>query len=278
MVGIVGAPDDLQVSTLARLLGDRAVLIDSRNFPGQVAMTIRPPNLRSVYVRQIHAAPYPQDAGHAALTAFREKGAFLAGWLLTAEEAGVRIVNSPRSDPYGNKPFQLALFRKAGLPVPDTLITNDPVEVRAFAARRERLIYKPVAGGATTRPLEARDLERLELLRSAPVLFQEYIPGENVRAYVVGRRLVSAAVIETTDAYDFRRSEGRCVTVELPNPVRAWCPLAAEACRLEFTSIDLRRDRDRWVFLEANTSPMWAGFDLKTDGKVGPALAEHLLA
>lgn len=279
MVGIVGAPDDPQVATLARILGERAFLVDSWNFPAKVAMTIRPPNLRSIYLRQLHASPLQQEATTpAALAALREKAAFLNGWLLTAEESGVRVVNSPRCEVYGNKPYQLALFRRAGIPVPETLVTNDPGEVKAFAARHAKVIYKPVAGGATTRPLEERDLGRLDLLQSAPVLFQEYIPGENLRVYVVGGRVVSSAVIESTDDYDFRRAEGRCVPLELPPAIAGWCATAARVCGFGFTSIDLRRDGDRTVLLEANTSPMWAGFDLKSGGRVGPALADYLAA
>jgi glutathione synthase/RimK-type ligase-like ATP-grasp enzyme len=280
-VGLLGAPDDPQVATLARLLGAEARIIDSWNFPAKVPLTIRPPELRSIYVRQLNASPLVDDRGmkenwYGTMMAHREKGAFLTGWLLTAEEAGVRLVNSPRTEVCGNKPYQLALFRRAGIDVPDTLVTNDPEEVRAFAARHSRVIYKPVGGGATTRPLETRDLERLDLLRNAPVLFQEYIPGENVRVYVVGTEVVSSSVIETTDDYDFRRAEGKAVPCALPAPVRDGCVSASRVCGFAFTSIDIRRDGDRWAFLEANASPMWAGYDRKTDGRVGPALARFL--
>jgi len=49
--------------------------------------------------------------------------------------------------------------------VPETRWTNDPDEVRSFAAAA-RVAYKPVSGGAATRELGADDLapSRLDLL------------------------------------------------------------------------------------------------------------------
>lgn len=40
-------------------------------------------------------------------------------------------------------------------------------------------------------------LEALDLVKAAPVIFQELVPGEDVRVTVVDDRVVSAVVVET---------------------------------------------------------------------------------
>ena len=87
------------------------------------------------------------------------------------------------------KPMQIALLDRAGMPVPETIWTNDPDAVRRFAEGR-RVAYKPVAGGAATKELGPEDLTEERLARSAgrPVTFQELLPGDNYRVYVRRRR------------------------------------------------------------------------------------------
>ena len=40
----------------------------------------------------------------------------------------------------GSKPFQLELIRRQGFSVPETLVTTDPEEARAFFERHGRII------------------------------------------------------------------------------------------------------------------------------------------
>lgn len=299
-VAIFGAPQEPQVAYVAALLRERgaeARVIDALAFPASPDIALdgdavrvdglAPEAFHAAYLRGLFASPVAygvdvaaamQENWRATMMAFREKGTFLTGLVSVMESRGVRMINPRASEACSVKPYQLELLRRAGVPVPDTLITNVPDEVRAFARRHARLIYKPVAGGATTRPLEAPDLtdERLEKLRASPVTFQEYIEGVNVRVYVVGDRVVASAIIHSTDDYDFRRAEGDAEPIALPDAVAEQCLRAARACGLVLTGIDIRRAGDRWVFLECNPSPMFEGFDRKANAGVGPALTNLL--
>jgi hypothetical protein len=178
------------------------------------------------------------------------------------------------------KPVQLAMVAALGVPVPDSLFSNDPAEVVRFAARHPRVIFKPVQGGAHARTLDRGDLDdpRLASLTIAPVTLQEEIPGVSVRVFVAGDR-VAACTIDTPHL-DYRDD---------PDPVIAATPLpddVADACRriartldLAWTGIDFRRTPDgRHVFLEANPSPMFLGFEARCGLPLTEMLVELLLA
>ena len=64
--------------------------------------------------------------------------------------------------------------------------------------------------------------------------------------------------------------------VSLPVDLERLCIRGTKLFGLEFTGIDLKRDGNRYTFLEFNTSPMFAGFEIKSGFHIGEALAKHL--
>lgn len=196
------------------------------------------------------------------LVAFREKSAVVQGLLGRWEALGVPLYNPPSCNWRMHKPVQLALLQQAELPVPRTLWTNAPEEARRFAAG-QRIAYKPVTGGAATRELSAADLtdERLAALSTAPVTFQELLPGEDVRVYVLDGALIASLRI-VSRGLDFRQNEERMEPFELPPEVARQCLRATEVLGLRWTGMDLKRDAHGTLrFLELNGSPMFLGFD-----------------
>lgn len=296
-VVLVGAPEDAHVAAVARRLGEAGVearVLDTLAFPERtrVSLTEAPEGLSvdgeplgrpgAVYVRQLHAHPlaFGVEASEdmeadwrTTLIAFREKAGLLMGLLSRWEALGVPLYNGPASDWREPKPAQLALLRGAGLPVPETLWTNDAEAVRRFAAGR-RVAYKPVTGGAATKELTAEELtdERLGALEAAPVTFQELLPGEDVRVYVLDGAVIASLRI-VSSALDFRQHEERIETMELPPEVARQCVRAAEVLGLRWTGMDLKRGADGVLrFLELNASPMFLGFD----ARAGTDILGHL--
>jgi glutathione synthase/RimK-type ligase-like ATP-grasp enzyme len=219
----------------------------------------------------------------------RERAALHASWLRGLEHAGVPVVNPLHAGAsVAFKPFQLRVLRRLGAPLPRTLITNDPGEVRRFALAvgpGEPLVYKPLEGGATARLLDDQALERLELLRRSPAIFQERIHGADVRAVVVGDRVVSAVEIVTPEQHlDFRadpvyaRGEAEYRAVALPPEVERLCVQAARACGLIVAGVDLKRSGGAWVFLELNSAPLYLDVERKTGDPITAAIIEELLA
>ncbi|NVB41659.1 hypothetical protein G6O69_27725 [Pseudenhygromyxa sp. WMMC2535] len=242
----------------------------------------------AVYVRSLYQSPAGfgveaeeamRDNWRRTLMAFRERSTVLSAVLLRWQHLGVPIYNPPRASVNITKPFQIASLAAAGLPVPKTLWSNDPDAVRRFCAENEA-IYKPVAGGAATRKVEPRDLEddRLAKLRAAPVCFQELLPGDDVRVYVIDSRVVCALRIET-EAIDFRQNETKIEAIELPESVARSCIRAAEVIGLRYTGMDIKADREgNYKILELNPSAMFVGFEYRAGVDIGGALCDAMIA
>lgn len=177
------------------------------------------------------------------------------------------------------KPVQLAMAARLGLPTPATVLTNDPDAVRAFANDHPRSIFKPVQGGAHTRPLSMDHLkdENLANLAYAPVTIQEEVPGTNIRVFVAGSRVLSCEVRVAT--LDFRDTDDPLILRhELPTEQQDSCRRLAAAMHLLWTGIDLRLTPEgRYIFLEANPSPMFLGFQRRSGLPLTEALAELLM-
>lgn len=297
-VALVGSPDDPQVSRVAgalERLGGAYFFLDTANFPSEVTFTFgmhqfamagRPiPLPNTAYVRGLACHPLmPSLSGlleqnpRRVTAAMEEKRALLESLLLDWELRGTWLVNPPVANAqHSRKPLQLAMLERAKLPVPRWLASNDPVAIHAFTSSVGAVVYKPLAGGATVRMLEAEDLlpERMELLAAAPVLLQQFIEGVSVRAYVVGDEVVAAAEIRSPEV-DYRREEGEVLPTHLTPDEAAIAIRAAATCGMPFSGVDLIRVPGKAWLLECNPSPMFAVFEDKTGLDVATPLAALL--
>lgn len=295
ILGAAGDEHAAHVLQRLRALGRDAELLDSRDFPSRIAVAYDPrrrggylrlPGGRKLELDKVTAVYWRSYAGvgpvnlphpgQAALAANDARGLFES--LLI--DLPARWVNGWQAySLHQTKPVQLARVAAMGVPTPATLVGNDPEGARSFAARHPRSVFKPVQGGAHTRRLEPRHLtdEHLAHLALAPVTIQEEIPGTNVRAFVAGERVLACEI--DTEHLDFRDDpDPRIAPCTLPHGVAAWCVRAARALELLWTGIDLRRTPDgQHVFLEANPSPMFLGFEARTGLPLTDALTALLL-
>ena len=283
---LVGSSQDEHIAAIARFLRSHdhePYVLDPLRFPGDLKVSLGAPSgdiligdqaldaPAAVYVRNIYRDPFAfganaeqamSDDWRRTMLVFRERSALLSAVLQRWEHVGVRLYNPPSASGNINKPYQLALLHDAGLPVPATLWTNDPTQVRSLRETHE-LIYKPVLGGARTRRVEEEDLSdrRLAAPATSPVCFQELLPGEDIRVYVIDGAVACALRI-VTDAIDFRQNEQKVEAIDLPWDVATQCVRAAQVLGLRWTGMDLKADHDgRYRILELNPSPMFLGFD-----------------
>lgn len=300
-VALVGSPADPHIEAVAGGLagmGVTSIVVNTEAFPDDYAISLsddiagihlegealeRP---SAVYIRDFYASPLApfldvsdemEQNWRRTLVALREKAQVLFALVGRWSELGVPVYNPPDRDGRMAKPFQLALLAKAGLPVPATLWTNDPEQVRGFAVNR-RIAYKPVAGGAATRELLPEDLteQRLRKLSGAPVTFQQLLPGDNYRVYCLDGRVI-ACIRVTSQEIDFRQNEESVEATTLPDDVLGGCLRAADVLGLRWTGMDLRDDGAGTLrFLELNSSPMFLGFDAQAGTNVLEALVDAL--
>lgn len=310
-IGIVGGAEEphcLHMRDLLAARGVETVVLDTNRFPGQQDLTFLDgaswldadplEDLHAIYVRTVfYSLPFfeldpetgKREGGegvvfqdwHLDYTAERERQSFLTSFVRTLALRGVKVVNPIESfDLHYLKLLQLAVLRKAGIPLPRTCATNDAEQLVRFAEEVGKVVYKPVTGGATCQRLVDRDLvgDRLERLRTAPVIFQEEIPGLNVRVYVVGQEVVSATIIHS-EGLDYRGTETGFEAIELPPEVAAMVVRAKNLCGMAFTGADLRlRPDGEFVLLECNPSAMFLGMVQATGAPIDERLADYLLA
>lgn len=186
-----------------------------------------------------------------------------------------------------HKPLQWSVARALGLRVPRTLVTTQPAAARAFvqALGLGRVVFKAFLASIEewreTRLVEAEDLQRLELLRYAPVIFQEYIPGVDLRITVVGQRVFAAEIDARHSSYpvDMRMviGEGRVQAVDLPAGLQDRLLALQQRLGLVYGAIDMRRSDDgEYHFLEVNPAGQWLFVEERTGLPISLAHAELL--
>lgn len=307
-VGIFGAhtdPQCQQVGKELKALGADNVLIDAGALEDGLPLSFDEDTVRyrgvslddigAYYVRFIPAPYAPHMEKDDALVLYedwftrymqsRERASMFVAWLLKLQDEGKRLVNPPHAaSVLQYKPFQLHALRKAGAQTPRTLISNDPKAVRAFHREVKDVIFKPVMGGAITQKLDDAALENLNAVTASPVIFQQRIPGEDLRVMLVGDEIVSSVAIVTPEQQlDFRADpvysggEASYREVKLPKKVEALCRKAAKQCGLVFAGIDIKHEGDDWVFLELNSSPIYLDVERKLGHPISRAIAELLV-
>lgn len=200
----------------------------------------------------------------------------LEGWM---ESTGARVVNrTSANDSNNSKPYQ-ALIIRDHFDVPATLVTNDADAVLAFRDEFPKIIYKSASGERSiVTPFTAADLDRLPLLASAPVQFQEHVAGLDVRVHVVGEDVFATAV--ESDASDYRydnSGDARMTALHLSDDVSARCVALTRRLGLELSGIDLRfADDGRVVCFEVNPSPAYIVYEDQTGQPIAAAIARRL--
>jgi glutathione synthase/RimK-type ligase-like ATP-grasp enzyme len=201
-----------------------------------------------------------------------------------------------------NKPLQLKAAQALGLPIPRTIISNDPDAVRAFAEYCPGGMITKMASSHFFREDEAGEFECIYTnvvtpealadlggLHLCPMIFQERVQKAlELRVTVVGHRLFTAAVdsqIAAGARVDWRRDQepllGTWRPHELPRDVEEKLLALLDRFGLNFGGIDLiLTPGGDYVFLEVNPlgSFSWAEHDLGESGaSIADAVADLLL-
>ncbi len=212
-----------------------------------------------------------------------ERGRALADLMVTwLDLTDALVVNRP-SDMASNasKPFQAQLLAAAGFDVPETLVSSDPDEVRAFAARCDGVIFKSTSGiRSIVKRLDDGYLRRVERVRTLPTQFQALVRGVDIRVHVVGPDVFATSVV--TEATDYRYAgrdghEARLEATTVPDDVAQRCVEVAASMRLPLAGIDLRLTPEgRYVCFEVNPMPGYSYFEGHTGQPISRALVRHL--
>jgi glutathione synthase/RimK-type ligase-like ATP-grasp enzyme len=287
---IVSRPDDDHARAVQReltSLGLRATVVDLSRFPQELGLAIRYEPGRRAYQlladgEEVALDNYPvvwwrrpqpfalhpdiAEGPYAGFAYSEGVEAFAGLW----QSLDATWVNHPaREQVAARKVYQLRVAQDVGLDIPWTLVTNDPGEARRFAeAHRDNGVAYKTFLPAThdwreTRILRRPELDEIESVRYAPVIFQEYVPVTvDLRVTVIGAEILAAAIhcSETSYEPDYRidLNNARVQPFELPPEVRQRVNRLMSSLHLVYAAIDMRLTPDgRFVFLEVNPSGEW---------------------
>lgn len=207
-------------------------------------------------------------------------------WLLESSN----WVNNPVRDEVANrKVYQLRVATDCGLQIPETLITSNPLKAKDFVEKLKigNVIYKSFSATRQawreTRLVKEGELEKMEAVKYAPVIFQECIHADiDLRITVIGDKIFPAAIHSQNTSYkvDYRMNyhEATIEPHELPDDIVSKLMLLMKKLGLVYGAIDMRRNqKGEYVFLEINTAGQWLFMEEPTGMPISDTLADTLI-
>lgn len=279
MIAIVGSGNSKQTEYITEHLEDDDwILIDTSTFPNSPSVTfdgtriqfgdIDAASIGAYFVEDYHSDVDEyldldsfDDVGSKKIIAYEEKSSFLKSILRIEAERGKYVINRPEVEAlHRRKPYQLYCLQQAGLPTPETVHTNDADAVRSTF--NEEFIYKSTSGiGKVGLDTKADLAQREETLNHAPVTFQEFVTGADLRAYVLEDEVVAAIRIESSNTVDYRGNETHCEQITLDEKTAQSCITAANVLGMRYTGVDVRHSEDGYAILECNPMAYFAGVE-----------------
>lgn len=267
----------------------RLTIADGREVPLEA--------VRAVWNRRRIVAPVRGGSDDDALRShyIREQRLSLLDGALSHLDA--RWVNSPASLTHArSKLDQLGRAAAIGLTVPDTLVSDDPYRVRAFAERHASagIITKVISPGTPVVPDGARQYmiftQRFAAsvpdaqISAAPAIYQAEIRKSwEARAVIVGERVLCCkfdSQASPRTELDWRRYDFERVTheqISLPDDFAGRLVRLCRGYGLVYGAIDLAMTPEgEWVFFELNPNGQWGWLEEKSGLPVGQALAAEL--
>jgi len=211
--------------------------------------------------------------------------------LLRILEKEVPVINTSESiQNAANKYYSLHLLKKAGLPVPETVVTSDADIAVDTLDRWGEAVTKPIFGykGIGIRRFQSdsglydSNRESIEeMLSERGVLYlQEFIPIErDIRAFVVGDRVAGAIYRYAQNGWITNLSQGgtaeRCLLNSEQEEVSI---LASKVIGTAFAGVDIAETDDGFLILEVNGTPSGKGIYDACRVDVTRDIVDHLIS
>jgi glutathione synthase/RimK-type ligase-like ATP-grasp enzyme len=306
---VVSYPGEEHAAEVIKLLekqGREVVLMDLAEFPARAGLSLQWPatdkpsyvidratdawdlrNVRVAWWRRVRPFAIDEAIVNNSVRAFvaSETSQAVGGML----DALPCIWVNPRAadDAAHQKPYQWTVATGMGMRVPRTLVTNRPESARRFIDEIGvgKTVFKAFLASQEawreTRLIEQADVDRLDSVRFAPVVFQEFVAGIDLRITVVGDKIFAAQIDARNTPYpvDMRMVVGEAdvQVANLPPKVRNAILKLQRRLGLYYGAIDMRvTDSGEYFFLEVNPAGQWLFVEHRTGLPISQAVADLL--
>ncbi len=206
------------------------------------------------------------------------------------EDAGALVINPPESIVKARDKLRTAqILRSAGLPIPDTLVSEDLMTVVNTVREWGRTVLKPLMGSMgygsvmTDNPDVAFMVAKVWISHNQPVLIQRYVRlhDRDIRVFVVGDEVLGAIyryAPEGTWKTNVAQG-GRVERAEVDDEIRELALRATKALGLLYSGVDIGEvEGGSYVIYEVNSMPNWLGFLEGTGVNPAVSIAELILS
>jgi len=173
-----------------------------------------------------------------------------------------------------------------GIPVPETVVTENPFTGKRFCEEHGRVVYKPLIGslglGSTlvSDPDIAYQISRNLMNLMLPSYYQVYLekPGYDFRVFVVGDSVIGAMKRVITNGWKTNIAQGAIgVKIEYKDYPEVFeiALKATKILKLDYAGVDIAYDlkTGKYYVLELNAFPQWEGLRTAT----GVDVAKHVV-
>ena len=203
------------------------------------------------------------------------------------EYQGVRLVNNSYAiEKSKDKLVSLMLLSQAGVPVPETVVTEDPIEVMRIVERRGEVVIKPIMGSLGLGSVKVSDpdigyrIAKTIVSFGSPVYVQEYVkkPDRDIRVVLVGDEILGGVYRINKTSWKTNVAQGAVTQVaQIDSQIKEIAFKAKEVLELDYAGIDLVESDRGYLLLEVNASPLWKGFKAATGIDVAERLVKYML-
>jgi len=236
--------------------------------------------------------------------AFSANNESIRDWIINETSAGIitaltslkcKFINHPSYIfSSNNKITQLALASQLGLLTPDTIISNNHIQLSDFAQAKSSVIFKTLSHPVVkkkdkdllvyTSRVNTENLCNESSLKNCINLFQQEIKKSvEYRVTVVGDNCFACEIHSQSNAQtklDWRKyniPKTPHYPVELPERIAKACCKITKDLDLVFSAIDLIKDcYNNYWFLELNPNGLWAWIEILTGFPISDTIAQEL--
>lgn len=203
------------------------------------------------------------------------------------ERLGMLIINPAESIECAvDKYYALTLLEEQGLPVPRTVVTENPNEaLEAFHELGEDVVLKPIFGSrgiGSTRisdPDVAIRIFNAISFHHGVLYLQEFIPhgGSDIRAFVIGDHVL-AAMRRVADNWKTNVSLGaKAKFIKLNEEIEKLTLKAAKTVGCKVAGVDILEKPEGPVIIEINSQPGWRGLQSVTTVNIAEEIVKYII-